>query len=441
MQFNTHSSLPVNLVHRLWDRRNIPFYSNSVFLISHSGATAGIAFLFWVVATRSFSPEEVGISSALISAAALLSFFARFGMGDGIVRYLGSRKDDPSRLINSVFLATGAAAILVSVVFLVGLPVWSQPLRLVLGQPLIMAVFIISVIGLAGAGLIERVFVARRRGNYVLFFGVLLGLARLGALAGVLLVARQAGIITAWGLPAIVAAGIAIFVVLPLSIRGYRPKLRFHPGEMQDIGRFSLSTFVSSAWWQITISVLPLLILNMLGSAQSAFFFASWTIGSRLFTIPRSISTSLFAEGSYNENELVLTIRRGLRLSAVLLIPAVAFIIVLAKPLLLILGSAYMEQGHTLLWVVAISAPPFAVNSIYLGVVRVEKKQRALIAVPAAICILTLTISYLLLPRFGVLGAGIGFLVAQTAVSAVLLPSLLSRTKRPASRDSAVLVS
>ncbi|MCH8826890.1 MAG: oligosaccharide flippase family protein, partial [Chloroflexi bacterium] len=155
MQFNTHSSLPVNLVHRLWDRRNIPFYSNSVFLISHSGATAGIAFLFWVVATRSFSPEEVGISSALISAAALLSFFARFGMGDGIIRFLASREGEPSRLINSVFLATGAAAILVSVVFLVGLPVWSQPLRLVLGQPLIMAVFIISVIGLAGAGLME----------------------------------------------------------------------------------------------------------------------------------------------------------------------------------------------------------------------------------------------------------------------------------------------
>ena len=441
MQFKTQSSLPVNLVHRLWNLRNIPFYSNSVFLISHSGATAGIAFLFWVVATRSFSPEEVGISSALISAAALLSFFARFGMGDGIIRFLASREGEPSRLINSVFLATGAAAILVSVVFLAGLPIWSQPLRPILGQPLIMAVFIISVIGLAGAGLIERVFVASRRGKYVLSFGILLGLARLGALAGVLLLARQAGMITAWGLPAIVAVCIALLFVLPMAIRGYRPKLRLHIREIQAIGRFSLSAFVSNAWWQITISVLPLLVLNTLGSIQSAFFFASWTLGSRLFSIPGSIGTSLFAEGSHQETALLPSIDRSFKLVVMFLVPAAAFVMIAAKPLLLMFGNSYMEEGHRLLWVIALSTLPFAVNSIYLGVVRVEKKQRAIIAVPTALGILTLTISYLLLPGFGIVGAGLGFLVAQTAVSAVLLPSLLARRKRLALQDSAVLVS
>lgn len=430
MQFKINSSQSLGVVQRFWELRNIPFYANAIYLITHKTSTAAISFLFWIGAARLLTPDEVGLSTAMISVAVLLAFFSRFGMGDGLIRFLPKYDGDASKLINSVFIITIVASVFASVVFLLGIPIWSPAMRAVQGQPILVSIFVISVVGAATSGLVESVFVACKKGNLILYYGTLLGLTRLAALGLAVSIAKPLGIFTAWGLPAVAAAGLALIVVLPILRRGYKPSVAFSSAPIKSIGPFSSTAFGSKAWNQIMISVLPILILNMAGSQNSAFFFASWTIGSRLFTIPTSISTSLFAEGSNDESDLIPSIKRSFRLTVTLLLPAVAFVVLAAKPILFLVGRPYMEQAHQVLWVIAISALPFAVNAIYLGVVRVEKKQLAIITVPGALCILTLSLAYMLVPHLGILGAGVGFLAAQTVVAAVLFPRLLTRITR-----------
>lgn len=373
------------------------------------------------------SPEDVGLNAAIISAAVLLSFFSRFGLDEGLIRYLPGYDGDLSALINSVFVVTVVSSLFASVVFLLGIPIWSPSMEVIQSQPILLVIFVVSVVGVSTSGLVERIFVASRKAAYVLYFGVFLGLGRLATLAIVVIVATPLGIFTAWGLPAMVASILALIVVLPALRRGYRPGVAFKLSPIKIIGPFSASAFGSAVWVQFTVSVLPILILNMMGSQHSAFFFASWTIGSRLFTIPTSISMSLFAEGSNDEGQLIPSIKRSLRLSAALLIPAVTFLVIAAKPILQLMGDTYMEEAHQLLWVISISALPFAVNAIYVGVMRVEKNKFAVVAVPGVVCLITLPLSYMLIPHLGILGAGIGFLTAQTLTAAVLLPSLMLR--------------
>ena len=131
MQFKIDSSQSLKAVQRFWDLKNIPFYANAVYLITHKASTAAISFLFWIVAARLLTADEVGLSAAMISAAVLLAFLSRMGMGDGLIRFLPNLEGDSSKLINSVFLIVVASSTLAALVFVLGIPVWSPALQLV----------------------------------------------------------------------------------------------------------------------------------------------------------------------------------------------------------------------------------------------------------------------------------------------------------------------
>ncbi len=55
-------------MHRLIRKFNDPLYKNSIFLIASSLLGAGTGFVFWVIAARFYSAEDVGFASAIVSA-------------------------------------------------------------------------------------------------------------------------------------------------------------------------------------------------------------------------------------------------------------------------------------------------------------------------------------------------------------------------------------
>ena len=101
-----------------------PLFANAGYLtgVSLVGALAG--FLFWSLAARLYRPQEVGVASAVISAAALLAVVASLGVGMGLIRFLPEARR-PRRLLNSAFTLNTLVALLVAGVYLAGLPLWS----------------------------------------------------------------------------------------------------------------------------------------------------------------------------------------------------------------------------------------------------------------------------------------------------------------------------
>ena len=67
--------------------------------MANSGVIAILGFVFWVVAARLYSTENVGLGAALISANQLLSFIGTVGLGFGIIRFLPDT-EDKARLLN-----------------------------------------------------------------------------------------------------------------------------------------------------------------------------------------------------------------------------------------------------------------------------------------------------------------------------------------------------
>ncbi len=102
-------------------------------------------------------------------------------------------------------------------------------------------------------------------------------------------------------------------------------------------------------------------------------------------------------------------------------------ILAFADKLLLLFGSPYAENATTLLRILAVSALPLTINTVYLGIKMVEKKLRVIVALTAFVAVITLGLSFLLLPRIGINGPGIAWLISQGVIASVIMTSFLRR--------------
>ena len=163
------------------------------------------------------------------------------------------------------------------------------------------------------------------------------------------------------------------------------------------------------------------MVANRLGSEANAYYYVAWGIASVLVYIPLSVSFSLFAEGSHDEGQLSRDTRRGLKIVFLLLIPAIVLLNLVGDRLLLLFGQAYSEQGTWLLRILTLSALPLSLNYVYFGVRRVEMKMKGVIGLTAFTAVATLGLSYFLLPRMGIEGAGVAWLASQSVASIFIM--------------------
>ena len=153
---------------------------------------------------------------------------------------------------------------------------------------------------------------------------------------------------------------------------------------------------------------------------MGAYFYMAWAIAVLLFSIPRSITTSLLAEGSHNSDRFRRDVIRAIKFTMILIIPAIVGVLILGEKMLLLFGSEYSQNGLRLLWILALSGIPVAITASYATVKRVQLKISSIIPLFAFIAIGTLGLSYILMVNMGLLGIGIAWIAIQiTAATAV----------------------
>jgi len=110
--------------------------------------------------------------------------------------------------------------------------------------------------------------------------------------------------------------------------------------------------------------ILPIMVLNVLGAEQAAYYYIAFAIASLLFMIPNAISMSLFVEGSHGE-ALKRTVVKSLFAILSLLIPAAAALYVCGGWVLGVVGAEYAAGGLGVLRVMVAASLFVGVNSVY----------------------------------------------------------------------------
>ena len=399
---------------RFW---RVRLYSNSIYLIVGNGLGAVLGFAFWAVAARFYSTGDVGLMSAAISALGLLGSLSNLGLGVGIIRFLPREERQAIKLINFSLSFVLVAAALLSVIFLLGAGLWSpglNPFRQDAGRFILFMLFSVFT---ALATVPDGVFIARRRAGFAMWRGLLMSSLKLLMVVVFAATAQAYGIFTSWGVALAISLLVGIFFFLPRLVPGFLPFPDLDWHGRGEIVRYSLVNNAAALLASLSGQVLPIVLLNRLGAEANAFFFIAWQVMAALSMVPMSISTSLFAEGCHDEKELLGNARRSLGLALAILAPVIIALLFFSAALLRVFGAEYAGHSTRLLQLLSLSLIPMTLNQIYFSILRVQKRLRTLTILNGVIAAVTLVLAYVLLPRMGTLGAGIGWVTSQTLVA------------------------
>ncbi len=403
-----------DMVSRLRGAFRTNLFRNSFFLLLRSSLSYFLGFLFWLVVARTYLPKDVGVAAALLSLVLLLARAAALGLPLGILRFLPAETNKPA-LINAAFTASGLAAIGIGVAFFAGLDLWAPAVASVRGDTLLVAGLFFSLVFFAMDGILDNAFVAARRADYglvrtTIFYGLRLPLAVALMAFGLL------GIVTTWALSLVVSV-IAAGLLLPRFFPGYRPRPALRPLRHKGLLGFSLWSYGTGVVAGAASSLLPLLVINRLGSGvgeeASAHFYAAFAIASLLYNVPHSFSTSLLVEGSYEEIDYPAERRRSLRYSGPLVALGIAGAILLGRPILGLFGESYAANGYETLVLLVLASPIMLVTGIFSADLQVGKRARPIFFVTTLSTIVTLLVAVLAMPVAGVLGVALGVISGQ----------------------------
>ena len=377
---------------------------------------AGLGFVFWMVVARFYTEAEVGLGAAIISAISLLALLSTLGLNVALIRFL-PKAEKPVDMINTCLTLSGIVSLVVAGIFIAGLHLWSPALGFIRENAIFSIAFVFFTLFWTLSGVMDFIFIARRRADFVLSKNTIFSLLKIPLPILLVLFFYSFGIISSWGLAIGVALAISLFLFLPRVQNRYKPLPRINLGIIKNMWRYSAGSYLAGLFGSASTLILPIMVLNLLGAEQNAYFYVAWMIAGLLFVIPGAVSQSLFAEGSHFEAPLGVNVRRSYKFIFLLLIPAIILLLLLGKWLLLLFGVSYSANALMLLWILAVSGIFVGVNSVYMTILRVQGRIRELMIIAGFVMFAVLLGSYLITPATGIIGVGYTWIGAQGLVS------------------------
>ncbi len=416
-------------VQRFFEDMRTSLYKNAIYLMMNTGIATAVGLLFWIVVARYYSPYEVGLAAAIIPLMTLIGLLSTLGFGSGLIRFLPSSGEKSGEMINTSLTISSLTAVLVSVVFLMGLHIWSPALIFLRENWVFFLSFVMFSVVFSLYLVMSQIFVARRNTKFVLASTSIGGL-RIPLPIVFVAFFGAFGIFVSWGLAMLVATVVGILLFLPMVNPGYRPFPTVSKEVVNDMFHFSAGNYVGAILGALPAAALPLLVLHSLPAENVAYFYIAFTMAGLLFAIPGAVCMSLFAEGSHFEEELGRNVRKALKLTFALLVPAMVIVFFLGGHLLLLFGVEYSSEGLILLQVFAFSSIFVALNNTFLATRRVLKRLKPIIAIPAFFAFSIIGLGYVFLEHWNLVGVAVAWTVGQAIVSVAIGLYLLGERRR-----------
>jgi O-antigen/teichoic acid export membrane protein len=398
-------------------------------LLANTAVTSVLGMGFWVAAARLYSRVEVGRDTVLISVMIELSTICQMNMGNGIVRFLPDLGARSGRALGVVYLLTGAIALLAGSAFVLVAPGLSHELAF-LGEETTLAVGFVAALALWGLfTLQDAALMATRRAPWIPVENGLFGALKLGALPILLAVGAVNGVFVAWALP-------MALLLVPVNLLVFRRAIPVHvAGEAREssvvrlgrrrVVRFLAQDYLASVFTQATLTVLPLLVIAILGARESAYFAMPFTIALAFDTFAYSACTSLVVEATLERERLRALTKVFVRRVLTLLMPAAALLALAAPLVMLPFGHAYAEHGAGVLRLLLCASVLRVVIALFSAVARAQGRGWRLASVELALLVLVLGSAVPLAHAHGIEGVGASWLMANALICVAVLPQLI----------------
>jgi O-antigen/teichoic acid export membrane protein len=404
-----------------------PLYRNAYALVVSTGASAGLGMVYWILAANLYSIEAFGLNAAAISAMIFLSGISQLNLMSAFIRFIPTAGSSTARFVLSGYGISTLLSLIFASIYVAGLHWWSPDFTGDQVTPLFLAGFVIATIIWTVFALQDNVLTGLRASVWIPVENILYALAKL-----ILLVLLQPwipeyGIFVAWVLPTLIA-------ILPINALIFGRLIPTHTQNQaiqtealmpRMIAKFVAGNYLGSLFTLASARLLPVIVAAVAGVTANAFFYLAWTIANTLHLMATTMSMSLTVEGALDRTALTTQARHFFLHKLQLLAPAVLVLFIAAPYVLQLSGAEYALEGTMVFRLLLLATLPRIVTSLYLSIARVQSQLRTIIMVQALFCGLTLGLSLLLLPSFGITGVGIAFLFSESVVAIGLLATSL----------------
>lgn len=386
-----------------------PLYRNSFFIILSSIISAGLGFIFWILAAKLYPKDVVGIAIALFSSILLLVSLSDFGLSQSLIRFFPVR--EKSNIFSTSVVITTFFAVLFGIIFIAGIDFWSPGLGIL--KFFNGAIYLLFLAAYAVICLTWVSFIAMRKAEFSLLQNIIFG-SRIVLLFPFISFGAM-GIFGAVGASTIITCTVMLFLLVKSGV-----KLIFTLDRkfLHDAFHFSAGNYLSGLLTAAPSLIIPIMVLNILGAQETAQYYIAYSITALLFVIPIAVSTSLFVEGSHGET-LKKNTMKSLFIIFILLIPAIIILYLFGGFILGIIGKSYVE-GLDLMRIMALSSFFVAIVNVYFSIKKVQKDMKRLVLLSAVLFFLLIGLSYVFMPVFGIVGVGYAWIGGYGLCSVVV---------------------
>jgi glycosyltransferase involved in cell wall biosynthesis/O-antigen/teichoic acid export membrane protein len=409
------------------DPRGLSLSGNAVWLSAARVAPMVAGFLFWGLAAILLPPAQLGLGSAVVSAALLTVQLAMLGVGPATLTLFPAQTDGGRRLIATSLLIVGVsslvgAAALAGITWTLGPGVgeaWNDPAAL--------SVFLMAAVFASAAYQLDHIGVAQSRADLAMLRSLLQGLVQLG----VLVIFLTVGYRTLTAVVAAFATGAAASVLLgmrQMSRAGLRPhwKEGMRLSETWSVLRRGLPNHALMLADRAPGYLLPLILAATLSASATASWYMVWMLASAVFFVPQSAGYSLQTKLAAPRSGLFL-VRGALRISFVLTL-ASGIILLGAGPLVLALIGPQYARAWVLLPLLVPAVIVCCITQVYYGVCRAMGRLTEATSVAVLAALIAVLPSVAVAQSFALPGVSILWLLAQIAAALIAALRLHSMT-------------
>lgn len=420
-------------VSRLISHLREPLFWNGYALIFSSTATSALGLIYWGIAARTYSAHIVGVNTAAMSGMQLLSLLSQLGMVNVANRFVPTAGRATAKLVLVGYALALTLAFITSVVFVIGIDWWAPSLHFIHGDAQLAGWFIGSTMGWVIFVIQDAVLVGLRQATWVPIENVIFAVSKIALLVVFATLIPQYGVFASWVIPSIVIViptNIFIFgILIPRHVRITAGKsMRLKVGE---IARFIAGNYTSTLIWNATVSVLPLIVIAVVGAEVSAYFYLPWTIAFALHMVSTNMNMSFLTEVATDASRLATYSYRTWLQTMRLLVPAVIIIELTAPYILAIFGGNYAAEGATLLRLLTLATLSYSFTDHFLEIARAQQRNRAAVIVQTVLCSMILVLGSIMLHFWGITGLGVAWFIAQTSVGLFLATTQLGNMWLP----------
>ncbi len=397
--------------------------SNSIALLAMTHITSVLGYVFWMVCARSVPASAIGMTSTVIGAMTLIALVAVAGFIPLLTRVLpGASPEERAGLCSTAlvvtFVVTGVAGV-------VGALLLPDRLQAVVGTGWLLALVPAGAVGTALLLVINAALLGVHRAELSLVGTVVGSISRLIAVAVVLsLAVVVAGadanaahvILMVWVASLVLSFGLSVWLLVRAT-----PGFRFHPGWvwLSRLRRLVAWDHVATLAVRAPFYVVPILAAALFPADQVGYLAMAGMISTAFYAVAAAVSNALLADCADRPDRLGAQARRALRLIGVLLVPPVVIGCLLASKILGFFGPDYAAYGPLLMLGLVATFPDALIN-VAVAMLRVQRRLVAVAAVTVSGAALSIGLSWLLMPRLGIMGAGWAAVASPAIVATAL---------------------